>query len=1374
MYKIYKDFYHYLGIRKSSDFLTPKLIDISKHKLPEYSIVYIADKEYPNKSMSILNNIKNGYILNSLTYSSNPYNIHKRTINENSIVKKLNKKHNSIETITNLKKKILFKNITKFKNSILIYNYNEIEHNYVYKDNYDKDIWIFLNRYNTMIDDVIYNTKTYKDKKYKINNFIWIELPEVLYSLDIIKKYINGKFTNREINKVFYNEKQLLIFELYKIFDKTSILNRLEEVIESVNFVITYKENSVLLNMKMLLSISKDYNYENKNKFDKNTCYKMLFNLLHLIINSHADEVMKEKIIEDKKIGLLDSNNVEVMKAIVEKNEKELDNGTSEENMVEEAKLEDKVDDNVIKTDVFINKYDNKSSKEILKGDDEKIVTDTLEEDVNNGNLDKKKLVKLKSDMDTFLNSKSPFDKSKTVKEYLKITDEDLKIDRENLNIDSPVFMNKKELGNVVGDIDKSTIRKVYKKDILRTFVNLNKSGLIVKDVQEEEVEDVLGKYSIYNITVSDKGKSTYNIKLHVPTVNEDGTYKISSNTYRSRRQRTEVIIKKINKTTVLLTTAYGKINVVKAPMKKYDRGFKIRKELSKLADDKIVTKLMFGTLEIMDTKLPESYFEFSRYVKSFKFKSYNFDFNYTLNKDKLNKKLDSSKYTYIGSTKADDLVMDMNNIIYTYNNKLTEIGTLEEILDFNIDREYSFVKIFKSLIPVGLLLSYYLGLMNLLKLLNVKYEVLEGVKRVKTKDNIVIIFKDRTLVITPDNEKQKMLLGGLNDKPKIMRGLNLDILNNKELFLTIFKQLDYNISTITEIKVLENMFVDPNSKSILELMHEPTTFIGLLIRANELLVSDFYENPANIKSSLIKGYERIPQYIHKVFADAIRKKTSQEYFGRSKLEIDPYAVWRIMNEDSAAELVDDLNPISYLKQKEDVTVLGFNGLKKETLVGKTRAYDKSGIGVISEGVKDKTDVGITAYLSANPTIKNLRGMVDIKDIKDLDYSNIVSTNSMLRPFILADDIKRINYSNIQSSHVIPIDKPKVFPVRTSYASMLAYKLDANFVAYAKEEGKVLKVTANTITIDYKKSGKQTIKFHDWTSKEESNTTFYHKLVPNVNINDKVKPGDILYYDQGYFEPDMFDKTKVVYRTGRGVLTAFIEAEETREDSFTISEKLSKESKSSVIKVKDIKLKVTDNITDVIKINDATTVDTPLFTLVTDLAGDEKLDKATMELLQGFVKASPKAEYAGKLVKIQVFYNAEITDMTKSLKKLVEMSELFMVDKLTNKKFTGKVNSSYSVRSVPLMDGELHVKFFIETKDNMGTGDKAIFAHQLKATAANLFEKDYILETGQSLDAVFSYQGVYNRIVPSSDMTSSLATVLYALTNKAVDMYFNK
>lgn len=130
----------------------------------------------------------------------------------------------------------------------------------------------------------------------------------------------------------------------------------------------------------------------------------------------------------------------------------------------------------------------------------------------------------------------------------------------------------------------------------------------------------------------------------------------------------------------------------------------------------------------------------------------------------------------------------------------------------------------------------------------------------------------------------------------------------------------------------------------------------------------------------------------------------------RSKLEINPYEVWKNINDDSTSVLVDDLNPIAILKQEEDVTFTGFGGRNKDTLNQRTREYDSSQIGILSEAVKDSSDVGVSAYMSASPKLSNLRGLTSQEDIDSLDESNIYSTSALLAPVGLQDDGKRLTH----------------------------------------------------------------------------------------------------------------------------------------------------------------------------------------------------------------------------------------------------------------------------------------------------------------------------------------------------------------------------
>ena len=81
--------------------------------------------------------------------------------------------------------------------------------------------------------------------------------------------------------------------------------------------------------------------------------------------------------------------------------------------------------------------------------------------------------------------------------------------------------------------------------------------------------------------------------------------------------------------------------------------------------------------------------------------------------------------------------------------------------------------------------------------------------------------------------------------------------------------------------------------------------------------------------------------------------------------------------------------------------------INKDAISQEKRIYHKSEVGIVSEGVKDSGDVGVSAYLSANPKILNARGIVDTNQ-KDLSTANIFSTSAMLSPSGDMDDGKRL------------------------------------------------------------------------------------------------------------------------------------------------------------------------------------------------------------------------------------------------------------------------------------------------------------------------------------------------------------------------------
>jgi len=365
-----------------------------------------------------------------------------------------------------------------------------------------------------------------------------------------------------------------------------------------------------------------------------------------------------------------------------------------------------------------------------------------------------------------------------------------------------------------------------------------------------------------------------------------------------------------------------------------------------------------------------------------------------------------------------------------------------------------------------------------------------------------------------------------------------------------------------------------------------------------------------------------------------------------------------------------------------------------------------------------------------------------------------------------------VNFINIQNSHVIPMKNATVYPVRTGYDSVLAYRLPKKFIGFAIDDGIVETASKNKIIVNYKNKGKKTYIFKDWNSKEESNSSFIHRMKSNVVKGQTVKHGDVLYYDSSFFEPDFFDKTKVTYKPYLTVTTALMEINETFEDSSAISKKIADLAEIEQVKSKSVILDCTDEISNVLKIGDKVNPNTALMTIGTSILDETgKLSEEALDILQGFIKTTPKAKVKGEIIDVKVFYHCEKENMSESIREIVEYAEKFLVDKNTGKKYTGKVDSSYSIKGKPLDPGKIEIKYYFRLGSKMVTGDKAIFGNQLKTTVGEIFNYPIVSDSGKEIDALFSARAIYARIVNSPSLMGTTARLLREISKKAADMY---
>jgi len=1483
-------FYYKYGIRKITDFVAPKVLDLNSVVLPYFSSLhfYNIDKEViPDKvHCRLLKFVKKADLFFPIEYIEPVYTSYNRkTVNENSFVYKIIK-DNSIVDFNVLTSYKLYKDLKlrsqDFKYRTPVVSYNYINEFYRYKPTQFEYYYKYFNSSKTIFKNIMIMDSNIDKKKlhYPMQHYIVYDIPDFLYTKEVYLKYIKEEKPTIKMLKLFYEYEHMFLLDFIRSFFKglkdKSVFNTLftdsnrNNLMKNTTLILRDNDKGIFLNLFFVYSLIDELDMvseeniktfiepgsinlaeedivkylETNNKINPKKFFNLFYFMLKLIKKlpaftpeeidkgSHIDKVSEllnidlnseaASKVESKLIKHLVNNEkdnlIGKIKQVVTNKEEQVKNtnktndtktiedilNTKNDDIEDILNIEKQKDENdVVENLTYTTKYAKKADIEKIINEQPTVIKETeemLNELYTNKLLDTSKYNKLNKIMQETLNKKDPFT-NKKIKEVMVTKPEELIIDNnlKKLPIKPKVIKNDVEAEDTIKARNIHYFKNIYGKDMIQSIMSIQRAGLIVKDIRVNEHEDILGEYQNIEIDVSDLGKSTYTIKTKIPKVDpKTGTYIISGNRYFLRNQKTDIPIKKIAYNKVSLSSAYGKIFVVKAQHKKNDRGFSIKKELNKLVEDNIVKNLVSGTIKTFSLRLPNDYAEISRYTKSFVYKGLKFNFTFPNRKELLhNDKLDldkieqKGKYVLTGITpKKEPIVMDFNNCLFVYsNNKYIPISkvikvettsncaTIIDVLNLDkskIKKEFSSVLIYKQYIPVVLLLMYYMGLEVLLKALKVKYEILDGKKNIKGDNIISIKFKFNTLVIHIDNQLQSMILEGLKYYSKFMSKTDIDIFNNKDSIKAIFKDLGFKLNTITEIELLETLFVDAVTMSILKNLHEPTTFVGLLIRASEMLEDDYYMHPNDMNGFVIKGYERIPQMVYANIVNSIRKKKSEEFFGRSRLTVDPFVPWRLINEDSASVLVDDINPIMTIKQKEDTTYLGWLGRKKESMARQTREFHPSDIGVISESSKDSGDVGITAYMTADPVINSVRGIKENIPVDKMSWANILSTASMLEPFITKDDPKRVTYANIMQSHVVPIKDRKMFPIRTGYETIIPYRSETKYADYAKEDGVVEKVGKNNVKVKYKSGKIDTFTFKDWNSKEESGTSFKHHMAVNVKEKQKVKKGDIIYYDITYFEPDPFEPNVVMYRPGTFIKVAFNETMETHEDATLISERLSKTLMTEYVKSRSIVLDTDVNIKDFKKIGDNVTPNTPLFLLTSKIIGDDKIDKKTLDLMQAFIKDSPKAKYQGTVTKIEVRYNDNKSNMSNSVKKLVEYAEANMINLDTGKKYPGKVDQSYSVNGKSLEEGKIEIKYYLELSERMKTGDKAIIGHQLKTTVTNVNQHPILTESNEEIDMLFSLRGVYARIVNSAFYMGTTATLLNLVGKKAYEMYFGK
>jgi hypothetical protein len=612
---------------------------------------------------------------------------------------------------------------------------------------------------------------------------------------------------------------------------------------------------------------------------------------------------------------------------------------------------------------------------------------------------------------------KNPYAPNQSLVEAMTITPEELQIDEPTHIPPIDGVLDTSMLNTTVEQYDQRYITNILKKDILQQVMNLTQAGVAVTDYGVETHTSVVGDYEYHRVTIQPVGgrQSTLNFKL--PVIKENGTFTINQVDYRLRKQRIDLPIRKVKPNRVALTSYYGRVFVTRNERKQYNYSNWLVKQIRSASfdqNDPRITQLKGGVGTDPTHEVPRVYGILSQAFLSFKLNQYHFFLQYTKRHAHFGQEaVEAAEKTggvVIARTQETLITVDEQGLFHQVKNaNATPLGSIEELL--GIDRaeapiDYADLSVFSKKIPLGVVLGYYVGLETLAN-------ALPGtIRRIQTNtpiepssDFFQLRFNDAVWLVSRDDALTNLIMGGWRAYAKTLMQINVGALNHTDIYFNLLEPYGITDRHLSELTLLRDLFIDPITRDVLTTMKEPTEWLALLKRAATLLLSEYSPTETDLNVMRIAGYERVAGAVYNELVNSMRDFHSKRGNPQAKVELKPYAIWQnVTTGDAARILTESANPIKNINEREAVTFLGTGGRSRDTMVARTRVYNPSDMGVISESTVDSGDVAINTYLSANPAFTSLRGLTKAYDSNQNNATNLLSTSALLSPAADTDD----------------------------------------------------------------------------------------------------------------------------------------------------------------------------------------------------------------------------------------------------------------------------------------------------------------------------------------------------------------------------------
>lgn len=935
-------------------------------------------------------------------------------------------------------------------------------------------------------------------------------------------------------------------------------------------------------------------------------------------------------------------------------------------------------------------------------------------------------------------------------------------------------------LKKTVRQLDKEYVERVMDSHIAASILSIQKMGVAVTDTKETKFSDASENWRQFNIQLTPLTGKPKTSAVRIPAVDTDGTWKSGGTQYRTSKVRGEFPIVKVAPNRVAVTTNTGKTFITRSAKVTDNLDTFIARQLTLIAEDnnnEAITGLNYGNC--LDTKvsLPRIYSSISKRYEGIKTKGQQYRFVY---KD-IPKHFPDWKETEdtkglipIGRRGDAHFAMDFNGDLFKVEKEITPMGPFLEHLTIDMDKcpsEYANAKLAGKDVPIILILGYLGGLKKTLRRLEVRTEIIEGRITGELPPGMVIKFRNSHLWIADEGNNHKLITNGLKAISRFARDYDLEDLDRPEIYQVIFENLKLSARHLDEAFIFNRMLIDPITEDILNKHKLPVDFDEILVYCAKLLNDDAHLSPKSIHALRTKGYERFSAAICREMMVAARQYHRSSKNANTVVQIHPKSVWSTIVMDPAGSPVESSNPLHNMKERSLVTFSGFDGRNGRMLNWEMRKFDVTEVGVFGEASPDSSKVGTANYLTPAANINSLYGDASMYKGDGTESAELLTAIAALLPCIDQDDMKRINFGSIQASARDVAVGYEVSPVGTGFDVAMGHQVDKMWAWPASQDGKVTKLTEDVMEVTYKDGTKETNRVGKIVGVKSGKFKPRNTLT-RLKLGQTFKADDILTFNSDFFGEYQFDKSQVCFKLGKLVNVAYVETNDTLEDSSTISEDMVTGCACPVIKTRDIVSTTDKAITNLVTLGSEVHYRQPLCAISEDTGLE---DDDILSQLSGLAAEVPKSEDDGVIVGIEVRYNGLKENMSPSIRKIVNAYDKrqakIAADLGGGAPTSGYIKDGLRLQGKVLAPNSVHIRIMTEKLLYEGVGDKGGVANQLKTVHGRIMSAKNILPNGERIGMLFGGKSDQARVVNSPLAVGTTIVLLKLGTAESYRMY---